>query len=116
MSNTQESFDIEDAMQSAFDLGVKFERKSKSEFPLDTADASNVLLDFEELSLAVKIDITQVKFQHETLVKQRDDLLAALKLMTSLTRLKYGNLDKDVYSEIEKSERLIAKCEAENGK
>jgi len=37
---------------------------------------------------------------HDKLVKQ-------LSLMTYLVRLKYGNLDKDVYAQIEESENLI---------
>lgn len=45
---------------------------------------------------------------------QRDELLAALKIMTPLVRLKYGNLDKDVFAEVEKSEAIIAKCEAQS--
>jgi len=35
-------------------------------------------------------------------------LLEALEVMTSLCRLKYGNLDADVYAEIEKAEVAIA--------
>lgn len=31
----------------------------------------------------------------------------SLTVMTSLCRIKYGNLDKDVYAEIEKAEQLL---------
>jgi|GEM_PF-5683018 len=36
-----------------------------------------------------------------------DQLVKQLSLMTYLVRLKYGNLDKDVYAQIEESENLI---------
>jgi hypothetical protein len=36
-----------------------------------------------------------------------DKLLKQLGLMTYLVRLKYGNLDKDVYAQINESENLI---------
>ncbi len=44
--------------------------------------------------------IRQSAYWHDELVKQ-------LSIMTSLCRIKYGNLDADVYAEIEKSETLI---------
>ena len=44
-------------------------------------------------------------------VNMHDELIEKLKLMTSLCRLKYGNLDKEVYDEIEKSELLLKKAE-----
>lgn len=39
--------------------------------------------------------------------KLQAELIRQLGLMTNLVRLKYGNLDKDIYSEIEKSEKLL---------
>lgn len=44
----------------------------------------------------------------EKWIAQRDSLLEALKVMTSLVRIKYGNLDADVYKEIEKADAAIA--------
>ena len=38
------------------------------------------------------------------------ELLEALRIMTSLCRIKYGNLDKDVYDEILKAEETIEKA------
>ena len=37
------------------------------------------------------------------------DIIRSMNVMTQLARLKYGNLDKDVYSEIEKAEILCNK-------
>jgi len=42
----------------------------------------------------------------ETFVK---DIVRSMNVMTHLTRLKYGNLDKDVYDEIKKAEILCNK-------
>jgi len=39
------------------------------------------------------------------------DMYEELKIMTALVRLKYGNLDTDVYKEILKAERIIAEAE-----
>lgn len=39
-----------------------------------------------------------------------DDLLEALAVMTGLVRLKYGNLDADVWGEVAKAEEAIAKA------
>jgi hypothetical protein len=39
------------------------------------------------------------------------ELIDLLSTMTALTRLKYGNLDKDVYQEILKAEAILAKGE-----
>jgi hypothetical protein len=44
---------------------------------------------------------------------QRDALLKSLSLMAILCRLKYGNLDADVYAEIEKSEQLIKQAKGQ---
>jgi hypothetical protein len=41
------------------------------------------------------------------------ELLEALKVMTALCRLRYGNLDAGVFAEIEKAEASIAKAEGE---
>ena len=41
------------------------------------------------------------------LIASAPDMLQQLTLMTALCRLKYGNLDKDVYAEILKSEKVI---------
>lgn len=38
------------------------------------------------------------------------DLFEQLAIMTSLVRIKYGNLDKDVYAQIEKAEALLTKA------
>lgn len=40
-------------------------------------------------------------------------LLEALEVMTDLVRIKYGNLDADVYAEIKKSEALIKSAKGE---
>lgn len=45
------------------------------------------------------------------LLKQRAELLKALKTMTGLCAVKYGNLDPDVWAEIQKSQDLIANAE-----
>lgn len=39
-----------------------------------------------------------------------DDLLAALAVMTGLVRLKYGNIDADVWGEVAKAEEAITKA------
>jgi len=49
----------------------------------------------------------------ESIIAQRDQLLGSLEIMTSFVRIKYGNLDADVYAEIEKSEALIAAAKGE---
>lgn len=41
-------------------------------------------------------------------------LLAALEIMTVLVALKYGNLDGDVYAEIEKANKAIADAKGES--
>lgn len=41
--------------------------------------------------------------------KQVSELTDSLRVMTSLTKVKYGNLDKDIFSAIEKSESLISR-------
>lgn len=41
------------------------------------------------------------------------ELLEALEAMTSLCALKYGNLNADVYAEIEKAKTVIAKARGE---
>ncbi|MDD5013572.1 MAG: hypothetical protein PHW73_00535 [Atribacterota bacterium] len=49
-------------------------------------------------------------FEDSGIKKVKDasfDLLRSLKIMTSLCKIKYGNLDKEVYEEILKSEELI---------
>lgn len=43
------------------------------------------------------------------LIAAAPELLTQLEIMTALCRIKYGNLDKDVYAQIEKSETLIKK-------
>jgi len=42
-------------------------------------------------------------------------LLKALRMMTALTRLKYGNSEADIYAEIKKAEALITEVEKGNG-
>lgn len=42
-------------------------------------------------------------------------LVAALGVMTQLCRIKYGNLEPDVYAEIEKSEALLMEIEKQAG-
>lgn len=42
-----------------------------------------------------------------------DDLLAALVSMVGLVRLKYGNLDADIWGEVVKAEEAIAKAKGE---
>jgi len=44
------------------------------------------------------------------LIAAAPELLGALRVMTSLCRIKYGNLDKEVYEEILKSEAAIKKA------
>jgi hypothetical protein len=44
------------------------------------------------------------------LIAAAPDLLEALNMMTSLVRIKYGNLDKDVYKEIQKAEAALTKA------
>jgi len=39
-----------------------------------------------------------------------DNLLEACEIMTGLCRVKYGNLDKKVYSEILKAEQVLAEA------
>jgi hypothetical protein len=43
------------------------------------------------------------------LIAESPELLKQLTVMTALCRLKYGNIDKDVYTEILKSEDIINK-------
>lgn len=38
------------------------------------------------------------------------EMFRSLKVMTDLTRLKYGNLDKDVWAEIERAQAAIEKA------
>lgn len=45
------------------------------------------------------------------LIASAPDLLESCKIMTSLCRIKYGNLDKKIYKEILKAEQAIAKAE-----
>lgn len=45
------------------------------------------------------------------LIASAPELLEALKVTTSLCRLKYGNLDAEVYNEILRIESIIAKAE-----
>jgi hypothetical protein len=45
------------------------------------------------------------------LIAAAPELLAALKIMTPLVRLKYGNLDSEVYLQTEKALAAIAKAE-----
>lgn len=42
-----------------------------------------------------------------------DELAEALGVMTTLCRLKYGNLDADVYAEIQKAEAALARYRGE---
>lgn len=44
------------------------------------------------------------------LIAAAPDMLQSLAVMTSLCRLKYGNLDKEVYEEILKAESVIIKA------
>lgn len=44
------------------------------------------------------------------LIAAAPDMLEALEVMTSLCRIKYGNLDKDVYNEILKAESALNKA------
>lgn len=41
--------------------------------------------------------------------EEKAALWRSLAIMTDLCRLKYGNLDREVYAEIEKAEEIIAK-------
>lgn len=61
------------------------------------------------LSKPADTELHQQAEQLTALSSQRDELATSLSLMTSLCRLKYGNLNKDVYAEIEKAESLVAK-------
>jgi len=47
------------------------------------------------------------------LLAAASELLESLAVMTSLCRLKYGNLDEDVYAEILKAEAAIRKATGE---
>lgn len=47
------------------------------------------------------------------LIESAPELLEALDVMTCLCRLKYGNLDEDVYAEILKAEAAIRKATGE---
>jgi hypothetical protein len=40
-----------------------------------------------------------------------EELLAMVKIMTALTKIKYGNLDEPIWKKIQESESLIAKAE-----
>jgi CheY-specific phosphatase CheX len=42
-----------------------------------------------------------------------DEMYEALKTMTALVRLKYGNLDKNVWERIQEVENLLARIEGE---
>lgn len=58
------------------------------------------------------------KFSHETeanarLIAAAPELLAALVAMVGLVRLKYGNLDADIWGEVVKAEEAIAKARGE---
>jgi hypothetical protein len=50
-------------------------------------------------------------FARRQLMDAAPGLLESLKIMTALCRLKYGNLDADVYAQIEKAEALIQNAE-----
>lgn len=47
------------------------------------------------------------------LIAAAPELLEALKVMTALCRLRYGNLDADVYAEIQAAEAIVKKAEGE---
>lgn len=51
--------------------------------------------------------------KQENLRDSAGDILKHLKIMTALVRLKYGNLNKDVYGEIEVCEKLIQSVDPE---
>lgn len=75
-------------------LQVTAEDKDGSIFHICDCDVSG-LLSKEE------------KCQNVRAIIYAPELLKQLKIMTSLCELKYGNLDKDVYVEIVKSQLLV---------
>lgn len=44
------------------------------------------------------------------LAEQRVELWGALKVMTGLCQIKYGNIDADVWREIQKARAILEKC------
>jgi len=60
----------------------------------------------KEISSNDIIDLSLIKKANS-----QPELLEELKTMTALTRIKYGNLESDVYVEIKKAEAIIANCE-----
>jgi len=54
---------------------------------------------------------SEIKEANARLIAMAPEMLEALKTMTMLVTLKYGNLDKDVWEKIAEAQALIAKVE-----
>lgn len=104
---------IEEIMQKAFNLGQQYWQQADSDSNSQWKKSELTLEKFQELSLSVFTDMHQVRLQLDDLTLKNSRLLEALEVMTSLVRIKYGNLDADVYAEIKKSEALIKAAKGE---
>lgn len=68
---------------------------------------------YDTSSDSTNIAIDMIVRNNFYLRKQRDQLAEALRVMTELCAIKYGNLDADVWAEIEKARAALAAIEEE---
>jgi hypothetical protein len=54
---------------------------------------------------------TDIMRANARLIAAAPEMLEALRVMTALTRLRFGNSDADVYGQIQKAEAAISKAE-----
>lgn len=75
--------DIKEILNKAFSLGQTYWQQADSEYVSQHKKADLTLDKFNELSLAVEMDITSAKFQMDEIEKQRKHLLDALNAAKS---------------------------------
>ena len=71
--------DIKEILNKAFNLGQTYWQQADSEHASQHRKADLTLNKFNELSLAVEMDITIAKFQMDEIEKQRKNLLEELE-------------------------------------
>ena len=103
--------DIKEILNKAFNLGQTYWQQADSEHASQHRKADLTLNKFNELSLAVEMDITIAKFQMDEIEKQRKNLLEELEGVLNCGR----GISGRIILEKEDEEKIIAAIAAARG-
>jgi hypothetical protein len=84
------NMNIKEILNKTFNLGQTYWQQADSEYLSQNKKADSTLSKFQELSLAVEIDVNQAKIQMDYLELQRNALLEALEALVECPELEYS--------------------------